>query len=398
MLRKTSLPAGEAVSRKLRVLRHDARVQGHGRQHAHAFLHHGVEQWQAREVVHGGRRAAQDGVELVGEVRGDLGVLRQEQERPRERVGARLVPGGEDDAGVADEIVLVQSAAVLVARGDEGREHVGAAGGAPGAPTTRLRALVADDRDGLAVDLAREVQEAPVGQPGQVPPHHHGRRHHRHEPALHHLRQTQAAVPLLAAEERLGRDAQRELGHVGVDVADCAGAVALEDALGDADHVVAVRVDVRLVKRGHEQAAVAAVLVAVDVEEARHGAHQRPLARGGRARGREQAARQGDHLVALVLREHLAVQLRAVDDDDAGAGRGGEDAGAPARAGVDHADRGADDRGDAAVAEEQVTGAGDGIADEADHVARGADAPHRGGAGGGGDRGGGDWDGHRTGG
>jgi hypothetical protein len=299
--------------------------------------------------------------------------------RPAARRSRRRGRGGRSGAatGVADELVLVQCAPILVAGCDQHREHVRAIA----AP-----APIPQDGGRLIVDRPREVQEAPVRQRGCVGVDEHARRDHRQQPALHHARELRPAGPLVPAEERLGRDAERELRHVGVDVARLAGAIVGERLVGDAHHVVAVGVDARLGEGRHEQAPVLAVLAAVDVEQTGHRPRDGLLARRWRTTRREEAAGQRDHVVALVIGEHLAIELGPVDADDAGAACAFERGYGGGRPGVHDAQRSAHDRRHVAVALEQAPRIPDGVGHPSDRIPAHAEPPHRSRAGCGGDR------------
>jgi hypothetical protein len=194
---------------------------------------------------------------------------------------------------------------------------------------------------------------------------------------LHHPRKIDPALPFVAAEERLGRDTERELGHVGVHVACLARPVPSDEILGDPHHVIAVPVDVRLVKRRHQEAPVPLVFVAVDVEKARHHPLERPFAVTDVGTGRVEAPGERDRLKALVLGQDLAVRVGTRHEDDAGPGRGLERPPRLPRARVAHPDRRPHEGYDVPVLGEESAGAPDRVAEVLEHVAHHSQAPHR---------------------
>jgi len=226
-------------------------------------------------------------------------VLRQQEERPGERVGRRLVRREEQDVALPDEFALGERLA-FVARAHEVGQHVVA--------VQSLSALVLDHRAHECLERVRLAEHAPVGRSGQVP-----RECAAVEaevvvpPALDRVSDGGRLVQVRKTEQCRRSEMPGELLHVGGEVASFTRLPGFEHAADHAQHRVEVARHCALLERGADHAAVAPVFLAV------HPEHAVAQAAMGAAAGAGERERR---VAKACVGEHFAHDLRVDSDDE----------------------------------------------------------------------------------
>ena len=139
MLISTSVPTGSVCPPSSRLLRCHTGIPRYRRQHAEAFVHHALQQRQLRQLLDRRRCAMQHRIQLIHDIRRDLRMLRQQEQRPGERICRRFMARGEDHARMPDHLVFLSVAPLSASRAASSSDSTSSLASA----VTRLCAMIA---------------------------------------------------------------------------------------------------------------------------------------------------------------------------------------------------------------------------------------------------------------